>query len=84
MEFHDVPPFVEYSISTLAMAPVYVQVIVCVVPSSQLSPPLGAVMVTVRSSAMVNTASLVSTVGPAVSLILTRQLPEGELGTVQL
>jgi hypothetical protein len=59
-------------------------VITCDVPPSQFSPPLGEVTVRVRNSAIINAALPVSVEEPAVSLILTRQLEEGELGTVQL
>ena len=74
----------EYSSLTLEIAPVEVQVMSSLLVTSQLSPPLGAVRVTVRWVRIVKSELEVSlTVASSTSLMRTRTVEEASLGTVQ-
>jgi hypothetical protein len=81
-----IPLLVVYSILTLPIEPVLVQVILYVSPEYQDSPPLGevTVRVAVEGETMENRESLVSEMeGLETQVILTLQLLEGVLGMVQ-
>lgn len=78
------PLSVEYSNLTLLMLPVEVQAILWLLPTHQLSPPLGEVTVIVGTALMVKSASLISEGVPvAASETLTLAWVVGVFGMVQ-
>jgi hypothetical protein len=77
------PALVEYSNFTLVMLPVEVQVMLWLLPTHQLSPPLGEVTFIVGTALMVKLASLISEGVPvAASETLTLAWVVGALGIV--
>jgi len=83
MRIQSAPLLSETSMATESMGPVEFQVMFCVLPPAQVSPPLGAVTLRVEPM-MVNTPALASEGVPsAASDTRTRAFSVGSSGTVQ-